>query len=63
MIFQLISIVYSSNTKFINYSLEKSGKHDGKPLAKSRYYEKHYYIHGLGTEGAALFFNEVVHAC
>lgn len=59
MIFQLISIVYSNNTKFIIYSLEKSDKHDGKLLAKSCCYEKHYYIHGSSMEGAALFFNEV----
>ena len=61
MIFQLISIVYSNNTKFIIYSLEKSGKHDGKLLAKSCCYEKRYYIHGSSMEGAALFFNEVTH--
>lgn len=39
MIFQLISIVYSNNTKFIIYSLEKSGKRDGKLLVKSCCYE------------------------
>ena len=61
MIFQLISIVYSNNTKFIIYSLEKSDKHDGKLLAKSCCYEKRYYIHGSSMEGAALFFNEVTH--
>ena len=55
MIFQLIFIVYSNNTKFIIYSLEKSGKHDGKLLAKSCCYEKHYYIHGSSMEGAALY--------
>ena len=52
---------YSNNTKFMIYSLEKSGKHDGKLLAKSCCYEKRYYIHGSSMEGAALFFNEVTH--
>ena len=53
---------YPNNTKFMIYFLEKSGKHDGKPLAKSCCYEKCYYIHGSTMEGAALFFNEVAHA-
>lgn len=54
-------LLYTPTTKFIIYSLEKSGKHDGKLLAKSCCYEKRYYIHGSSMEGAALFFNEVTH--
>ena len=66
MIFQLISIVYSNNTKFIiNFILLRKVvikvKHDGKLLAKSCCYEKHYYIHGSSMEGAALFSNEIMH--